>query len=315
LKRIFWTYEVKETGITIWGEDLKDRIPDVTPKNIDLKELNELLIWRLWTIFLHTPPELLAQKNIPTEKERIFKYVLSKNTLDITTWLLPWEGYLIPSFTKRVTFIKNKYQKLDSRSFFGKNFPNFLEFCLEGKLNLGFNVGAVKELYRQSIACFVKALEYLLYKSLSLRVNPEGIPAIMIEQSDKLFRDNVLKRRVYDAILGLRYALNLKSKLLRWYLIKKHGVVIVILLNLHNATLQFIKGNKGKAKEFLDEAKKWLRKISLLPLGNSSDDFLDEYLAIRKGLVYYMIQYFPWIKNQQAHICSIERKFYSDWWY
>lgn len=312
LKRTFWTYEVKEKGITIWGQDLKDRIPNVTLKNIDLKELNEALIWRLWTIFLYTPPELLTKKDISSKKEMVFKYVLSKNTLDITTWLLPWEGYLIPSFTRRVAFIKEKYQELGCNFFFGENFPDFLELCLEGKIKLRFNAGTVEELYRQSIAYFVNALEYLIYRSLSLRVSSEEIPAIIIEKSDKLFRDNALRRRAYDAILGLKRAPNLKGKLLSWYLTKKHGVILVILLNLHNATLQFIKGNERKAKRLINEAKKWLSKISFLPLSNS-DDFLNEYLAVRKNLVYYMTQYFPWIKNQQAHVRSIEKNFYSDW--
>lgn len=314
LKKTFWTYEVKKTGITIWGKELKDQIPDVTLENLNLKELNEVLIWRLWTIFLYTPAELLTQRSISTEREEVFKYVLSKNVLDITTWLLPWEGHLIPSFTKRVAFIKEKYRELDCSSFFGEKFPDFLELCLEGKLKLHFNSDAIGEFYSQSMIYFVKALQYLIYRSLPLRVSSKELPTIVIERSGRLFRDNTFKRRAYDIVLGLKYARNLKSRLFKWYRAKKHGITLAILLNLHEALLQFIKGDEGAAKNFLDEARKWLSEITFLPLSNS-DDFLDGYLEIRKKLVYYMTQYFPWIKNQQAHVRSIEQNFYSDWGY
>lgn len=312
LKRTFWTYEVKKTGITIWGEDLKDQIPEVTLQNIDLKELNEALIWRLWTIFLYTPVELLTQGNIPTEKDVVFKYVLSKNVLDITTWLLPWEGYLIPSFTRRVNFIKNKYHELDCRSLFGENFPDFLELCLDGKLTMQFNIPPVIEFYTQSINYFIRALQYLVYRSLSLWVDSEEILTPILEKSDRLFRDNSYKRRIYDIALGLKYIPYLKDRLFNWYLAKKHGSILAILLTLHKTILQLIKGDKGEAQKLLNEAKEGLKTISFLPLDSDSDDFLREYFTVRKNFVHFMSQYFIWIKNHWEHIRSIENMFHYE---
>jgi len=312
LKRTFWTYEVKKTGIAIWGKDLKDKIPEVTLQNINLKELNEALIWRLWTIFLYTPPKILTQRKVTSEKEVIFKYVLSKNTLDITTWLLPWEGYLVPSFSKRITFINENYQKLSCANFFGDNFKDFLNLCLNGKLKLQFENLTTEQFYNQSIVYFINALQYLIYRTLSLKVNYEEIPDIIIEKSNKFFRDYDFRRKVYDSILMLKYLPKLKNNLFSWYFIKKHGLILVILLKLHIATLQFVEGKEYKANINIDKAMQLLKNISFLPLYNSNSQFLNKYIVIRKNLVQYMCNYFLWIGNQKELIYSIEQNFYNN---
>lgn len=309
LSKTFFTYDLKKTGITIWGEDVKKEIAEVTLENIDLKELNETLIWRLLAVFLYTPPELLREGTLSEEKEILFKYLLSRNILDIATWLLPWEKELIPTFQKRTAFIKKHYEELGCFSFLGKDFPLFLGRCLAGKLNLEFKDTEPVNFYGEVVSCFLRAFQYLVFRTLSFKAGPEEALSVLAQKSNRFFRDRTLLRRGYDAWLALKNLKFLGRRVFGWYLTDKHGLLASAVFKTHRALLLFLSGEEEKAGKILEEAVSDAQTIVFLPLPREQT-FLSRYRGLRKAIIHFMVRYFPWAAKEREHLDSLERGFY-----
>lgn len=295
-----WTYETKINGITVYGEDVKRYIPEVNLDNIDYNELNEILLWRLWALLLYLPPKWLMVDSCDEESETFYKYALCRNALDLTTWLLPLEGVLIPSFTGRVGHIHSNYESLQSHRIFGYDFPSFLDECLEGKLRINFH-STIDDLYEKTINYFLKADEFLLYKN-NISNNNEMFWQIE-KNSSKLFTDLRFKRQAYDILLAIK---SIKEsglrRSLRWLFYQKYGRVLHLLYRMHLSFLAHLKGDVEDRDYNLAIAEKLLHKISLKKNNNLDLPFPKKWLATRRELANFMTEYFIWIKNQKSHV-------------
>jgi predicted nucleotidyltransferase len=98
--RTLWTFEVKKFGRTLLGEDVLNLFPDVELESIDIGNLNELIIVRLWNMFLHLPRNVIEEKG--TEYEiKIAKIYYARNINDVLTILLPNIGMLVGGYRPR----------------------------------------------------------------------------------------------------------------------------------------------------------------------------------------------------------------------
>ena len=129
-------YETKKNGVVVYGRDLLHLIPEITLKTLDFKDLNEILIWRLWAMLLYFPKEIaLAGKN-DTENQNVYKYVLCRNLLDLTTWILPLKNVLLHSFKERYAYLKGNFGELQDSEVIDNRFLKLMEECMIGKFEI-----------------------------------------------------------------------------------------------------------------------------------------------------------------------------------
>ncbi len=312
LPRTLFTYEAKARGITIWGNDLRTKLPTVSLGNINKRELNEIIIWRLWSLLLHLPARQLRARGA-AQSMTDYRYVVCKNALDLTSWLVPLEGKLLPSFRERVRSLTDTYTDLSCSAFMGSGFPKFLGQCLNGKISLHFETDAWR-LYAQAIDCFGRAFSFLSHKH-NIQVGPNDDMAWLEHNSTKLFRDNDLKRRLYDCHLGVqKAAANGPRQVVRWFRHRKHGLVCATLYLMHRSFIAFAQGNLNSAIAKLEQSELNLALLALAPSKaglRDSTDFLALWLEVRAELAEFMTWYFPWIRSQKNHVETVLEQQYA----
>lgn len=121
LDKRFIHFETAATGkIIVGSEDVLKRIPEITPININRSELNSIVIHR----YYHVVRDWVAS----SERQR--KYLLARNTLDIPSVVLPYEGVLVPSYR-----LRNERFSQVLPSGFSRDLSSWLDICLEMKLD------------------------------------------------------------------------------------------------------------------------------------------------------------------------------------
>lgn len=298
-------YETKENGITIYGENLKHLLPDITLKNLDFKDLNEVLIWRLWAMLLYMPKNLLAGKDMVGEEEDIYKYVLYRNLLDLTTWGLPSKGVLLPSFKERISHLNTSFSNLQDEFFMDKGFLYLMNESMTGKFKLEFHRNLFN-LYTTAIHYFVKAKEYLLIQNGVTWDNSEDGDIILAKKSSKFFHDYHYRRKGYEAQFFLRHYNDLGIKKgLQWIFAGKYGLMLNFLCSIHLALVCRLNDNSD-AGYHLDRADSILQRLSTRKIHRIRlNEFEKSWLALRNGFAIFLMDYFRSIKMKQDYINSV----------
>lgn len=93
LDRRFIFFEARECAKIIYGDPaVLEHFPPITVRNLNYCELDTVIIHRLYHV--------LRDMWISDEKYR--KYLIARNTLDIPSVVLPWEGILAGTYQKRI---------------------------------------------------------------------------------------------------------------------------------------------------------------------------------------------------------------------
>jgi len=167
LPRIVQTFEVKERGLPFHGEDMRPLLPNVTLYNLDLRELNDILLWRLWAILFYFPMDWMLNRSLRQFDWRVrHVYVLCRNNLDLLTWALPYEGILLSSFRERYSYAHEHWHELGIASSFPEEFIAFQKLCLEVKADPNLAATLRPEfIFRKTLENFLTALNHLLKRS------------------------------------------------------------------------------------------------------------------------------------------------------
>jgi hypothetical protein len=163
LPNILRIYEARATGITLFGEQRTSSLPIISADTIDRQDLNDILLWRLWSIILYFPSDSLLHADAQsTQTPTDYAYVLCRNALDLLTWALPHEGVLLPSFTDRLTFVQDHQDELRLCRHFDAHFLAYQERCLTVKLQPELaRESHVYDLFTQTAGYFLSAGTYL----------------------------------------------------------------------------------------------------------------------------------------------------------
>lgn len=301
MDRTFFTFDAKSTGITVRGPDIVDELPDVTPDTIDLRESNETLIWRLWQMLLYQPLSVVSNRTTPDIWEQYFGYALCKNSLDLTTWLFPWEGRLTSSFGARVRELRDGYAEMDASNHFGESLPEFLTRCLDGKLHLELSEIELVSHYRRAIAYFRDAMAYV-FENLEIESEEDDPLKTVIGNGNRIFREDRLKRQVYDVYLAL--SIGSPGRCLRWYRSNKRALTFAVLLRFHEAVLAHIDGSAEAAAAVLERVRGDLERLTEESIP-ANDSFVTNYKTIRRRLTEFMKRYYIWIRNEGTHVDEV----------
>lgn len=120
LERKLLTYDAKQVGKTVVGEDRISLLPEVNLSNINTWDIKDILTHRVFSALYYGLP----LKNEKGETE--YRYNIAKNSLDLMTVLLVRYGEIESGFIKRLALVKELPVS--------ESIKNYFEFCLSLKL-------------------------------------------------------------------------------------------------------------------------------------------------------------------------------------
>lgn len=302
LPHILRTYETREVGITLWGEELRSELPRITYETLDFRDLNEVLLWRLWSMLLYFPSEWLRLPQ--TEREgfaevgTFYCYVLARNALDLTTWLLPREHVMLTSFRERVSYIQTHYASLRLGKVMGTEFPAFLESCLATKLHL-IPMDRPLGLYEETVGYFGRALEDMTRVPLV-----QALDAVVERSStfycDRHWRTKVRGMRTATRHMRVSNALELGI----WVMRDKYGLILRALYNMHRAALAWIQG-RPEAAAHLEDVRRVVAVVSFpgqMDKSGPTQPFPAAWLMAREQLADALMDFFPSLAVKKPYI-------------
>lgn len=281
LPRIIFTYELKANAQVMCGEDVRSLVPEVTLANLNLRNANEILIKRLWATLLNTPRRMLGGSLTGLE-QMVWGYVLCRNTLDLTTVLLPHRGVLLPSYSERVKHLKERYGQLGLAPRFGEDFPAFVAACLEERRTLRFS-GSLLQGYAKVISYLRTALGLLLDAA-----SPADGPVAerLVTDSRRVFEEWPISRGEWANLMRLtfRYARS-RGPLAatRWLRSPKKGLTAAGLLAAHRALIGHQARQDDEAAAQLAQSARLLASIALTSFPSLEGDFATGWLALRRA--------------------------------
>lgn len=99
--KTLFSFEARELGVVVYGEDLRRGIPAIALESIDHGSVNTLILVRLWNMLLHMPRSYLFGEPTPYE-EFVVRFFYARNILDLLTIYLPTRGVLQAGYRQRL---------------------------------------------------------------------------------------------------------------------------------------------------------------------------------------------------------------------
>lgn len=106
MERRFLVFEAKQLGKTIIGEDYRNVLPEINIKNIYIDDIRDIIFHRLFSYFHYS-----ANSNISDDDER---YIIAKNSLDLITYFLVKNNYLVAGLSQRLSIFMQNYNDFES---------------------------------------------------------------------------------------------------------------------------------------------------------------------------------------------------------
>lgn len=104
-------YEMKHASYILFGDDIRDLIPDFQPNELPISEGLRFMLNRLSSIFLWTPIDLLLNRHLPEWQKDAILYDVSKSYIEIGTALTQLAKVYAPTYRKRLENLKKIYSQ------------------------------------------------------------------------------------------------------------------------------------------------------------------------------------------------------------
>lgn len=276
MPRLIFTFEFKENGLLLYGEELRDALPDVTVTNLDILNTNEILYKRLWAILLHLPESFIMGH--PTKAaQRVAGYSFCRNALDLTTVFLPSEGYLLPTYRQRVNALNENATSLNLLQYFDSDFPAFMQTCLNRRLDLDFLATDLLPLYVKTIDALEHGLLLLLQDT-----NIDTLPQI----SRHIFNEHPISRGEWYNLMRLAFQKTRRYgpfAVIRWLRLPVKGWLSLGLLMMHKSLLCWLTDKGQDAQAYLIEAEHALQTLSPNYKLPEVGSFPEHWFALRRA--------------------------------
>ena len=305
LPPIVRTFELRDTGIVIFGENVLTSGPRITLDRLDFRELNEVLLWRLWAALLYFPWSLLTDgpaSSDPVDQQYLF--VLYRNALDLTTWTLPYEGVLISGFRQRVAYVRDNWSSMSLGHFLCDAWPDWLDECLRAKFSFEFS-RPLLEVYTVFLNQMERALSFLACGGKLHLVSSDNLLNSLRHGSHRWFSDLRVRRKGYEVlIMGRRF--RTPARFGRWLLQAKYGLFVAAAYSLHRAAQAKLNGQCQLANDWLDEARQDCIKLNGWRVVHSQrrldTSFSMEWRQVRQELAEFLMVYIRSVGQQRSHI-------------
>lgn len=297
--RTFRCWDTRETGRALAGRDARGWLPELGVGDLDLRQLNEVPIHRLWEMVFRAP-RAVVEGRAGAADEQAFSYVCARQALDLTTWLLPHLGVLVPTFRRRVDAWGRELAHPPLAKYFPPHSAAFLAECLKGKLRQEFDrPGAA--LHAEVLEHFRAALRLLL--ALDPAADDAEVARAMLRQGRRHWHGEPPRRRLFEAYLLVRDRRLLHPvRSARWWALQKRPRQLVFLLHM-NAALQAILAG-GDADGPLSAAEGALARLSYRWKAEPGAPAA-RFLAARRGYVDYMVDTSRWFAPRADYLYSV----------
>jgi len=284
-------FEARETGYVLFGSDLRSMMPRIDLTNLDFCELNQILLWRNWHLVMQLPSSLLTRQ---MSDDSTYAYLLCRNALDLTTWALPHEGYMIPGFTKRVEFTRENIKHLPLVKSLGPPFIDNLGRWLDVKLGRAQPTDAACEL--AEVVEMLERARTLLNAIYRKKTKSEGYPP-------KAFGD------YRPRSVAKRFRLAAKNSRLvdmRWPITPKLALFAEGLLEMLKAARNILLN--VEPEPHLSKAGRITQRLLIRTAFGGEDDDVKLWLGLRKAYLAFGLLYFPFLSQKAGYWRSaIER--------
>ncbi len=167
LDKRFIHFETKESRVVFGNAKVLDKFPNINLKNLNYAELLTIPVHRAFSVCNY----------LNSQYDFVKVYGICRNMLDILTVILPFEGYLVPTYKKRLE-VFSKIHKTNKRlqKFFNTNeLLDILEKCFELKIStirieekINVDIFGLVEKFLEILSCLEKYLENALNGKLFL---------------------------------------------------------------------------------------------------------------------------------------------------
>ncbi len=104
-------YEMKHASYVLFGEDIRNLIPDYKPQDLPVSEGLRFILNRLSSISLWGPVDLILKKDLPQWQKDALLYDISKSYIEICTCLTQLAGVYQPTYQKRLEELKKVFDQ------------------------------------------------------------------------------------------------------------------------------------------------------------------------------------------------------------
>lgn len=277
-------FETRETGYVLHGQDLRQMIPKIDSDNLDFYELNQILLWRNWHLVMHLPKEMLRSEKI---EYPLYSYLITRNALDIATWILPYEGFMIPGFSKRSEFIAKNYNRLPLVHKLGRSFVDKLKSWLKIKLGMAHPADAISEL-SEVIEVLERARQLLNTLCERSLVSAGYPPRAFGDYRPRTIAKGILLFKQNSKLLNLKWVLAPKLALFADGLLELLKGARNIIVNKNPSV------NLSKATQLMHEL---LPKAGITHL----KDNRILWTELRKKYLEFGLLYFPFLRQKASY--------------
>ena len=290
------SFELQHSGLTIYGENVVHEAPTVSLINMDLGDLNEIAIVRLWNMLLYLPTSFL-HGSLSCRQRLFFSYALYRNSLEIPTILLPHLGVLLCGFKERINNLRLIPRSHAVFEYFPRDFPRFMTEVCQAKLDPKpcFDIST---LYQKTLTSYVNLLRFLSADKsdmLPSKICGEISSRQLILRNQKHIKRNVLEMAYVLSALprnGVRWSLNL-------LLLDRPKAVLCFLIHMHLAAIRSMSCPEEAAFQ-LECAAAHLRALRGRSVGIQQpySFYTDDWKALRLGFAEFASQFFRFYRGK-----------------
>lgn len=271
-KKIF-VFDSKNTGIELGEHSVKLLMPDVRKDNLNFHELNDVLLHRMKALLMDVPDDVFERKH----GHDVFCLSIAKNTLDITTWLYPYEAdSLVSGFNNRLIKWEERRKDLILSSYFGDDEFDFLNNCIamrRGEIN-GLDVASLLSGY---VSIYAKAIAYCKEMNGIDTLESLSEPSV----SRALFLEFSPRRRLKEAsLLLMSFSVFGPMRLFANIFKARKGRQVEFCYSMIEALSLLMVGNKKKHDEMIGQSKSVLDSLLPVPVTNKKDR-VAQWLGLR----------------------------------
>jgi hypothetical protein len=304
------TLEMIENGKIVYGKNPLMNLPSLSIEHLEPGRLRELILNRLFNMLLYTPDDIVKKK-YDGHTELLYKYVLSRNLLEIPTILLPFLGVCRTSYSTRLQWLKENGEVLIANGI-DLDFVDSQEKALRGKMDLCFSdnmpsmLGEVLTYYRKLICWLVKdQFDNPEDSELFRLIKENGLK--MLEGRRGLWRFY----KIYElglSVISLKHSTIIE--LFEWLNISKRDYAVLFMILMHQALLEHLKEDQGLAKLCLNTALHVLQKISLGRFSMRDDaEFSIKWNLTRKKFIKAILPIMRWEGRVDEYMRVLDFKY------
>jgi len=239
-KRIF-IFDCKNSGIELGSAPVRCELPKVTKQNLNFQELNDTLLHRMKAVVNDIPMQFDSD-GVETAE---FKQSIAKNTLDVTTWLFPYESeHLTSGFKDRMRVWRSRWREMKLSDYLSNAEFEFLEECLEARSS-GKSSKSTAFLLRNFLSVYERAIRYCK----KMNGLESSVEISSSQASQTLFWEYNPRRRVMEAYKLTTHFEALGTRLLlRNIFCTRKGAQIEFCITLLEALLSILEGRDHQSR-------------------------------------------------------------------